>query len=235
MSPHRRDFLRAVAALVAMSVPARARGDDLTPGEHPIGLEHDRDGVLYIPQGYSSGVPLPLVVMFHGAGSTGRAVSYAYPLADEHRLIILAPDSRDDRSWDLVLGGYGPDVDFLSRALSQTLTRCAVDRQRLAVGGHSDGASYALSFGIGAGDVFGHIMAFSPGVMTPVAAAGKPRVFISHGTRDPVMPIDDTSRKFVPRLRTLGYDVTYREYDGTHGAPPEIIKDGFDWLRFGRA
>ena len=61
----------------------------------------------------------------------------------------------------------------------------------------------------------------------PLAVKGKPRIFISHGTRDAVMPIDDTSRKFVPRLRTLGYDVTYREYDGTHGCRPTSA--GFDW------
>jgi phospholipase/carboxylesterase len=231
--PHdRRGFLRALAALAAAATPAAARADDLPPGEHPIGLEHDRDGVLYIPRGYTSGASLPLVVMFHGAGGTGRGVSYAFPLADDHGLIILAPDSRDDRSWDLVLGNYGPDMEFLSRALARTFTRCSVDRQRMAIGGHSDGASYALSFGIGVGDMFGQIMAFSPGVMTPVAATGKPRIFIAHGTRDPVMPIDDTSRKFVPRLQRLGYDVTYREYDGTHGAPPEIITAGFEWLKF---
>jgi phospholipase/carboxylesterase len=227
----RRGFLGALAALLASGWATSSRADDLAPGEHPLGIEHDRDGVLYLPHGYRPGVATPLVVMFHGAGSTGRAVSYAYPFADEHGLIILAPDSRDDRTWDLVLGAYGPDAQFLSTALGQTLSRCSVDRQRLAIGGHSDGASYALSFGIGAGDVFGHIMAFSPGVMSPVAAAGKPRVFISHGTKDPVMPIDDTSRTFVPRLRRLGYDVTYREYEGTHGAPAEIIQAGFDWLK----
>ena len=232
MQRDRRGFLGALAALVATGWPASSRAEELAPGQYPIGIEHDRDGVLYIPRGYTPGVARPLVVMFHGAGSTGRAVSYAFPLADEHGLIILAPDSRDENSWDLVLGAYGPDVEFLSKALGQTMSRCSVDRQRLAIGGHSDGASYALSFGIGAGDVFGQIMAFSPGTMTPVAATGKPRLFISHGTRDPVMPIDDTSRKFVPRLRGLGYDVTYREYDGTHGAPPEIIQAGFDWLKF---
>ena len=31
-------------------------------------------------------------------------------------------------------------------------------------------------------------------------------MFISHGTSDPTMPIDDTSRKFVPRLKALGYN-----------------------------
>jgi len=129
-----------------------------------------------------------------------------------------------------VLGNYGPDADFLATALGQTLGRCSVDRRHLSVGGHSDGASYALSFGIGAGDVFSRILAFSPGVMNPVDARGKPRLFISHGISDNVMPIDDTSRLFVPRLKRLGYDVTYREYDGKHPVPTEIVKEGFDWM-----
>ena len=150
-------------------------------------------------------------------------------MADEHGVIILAPDSRDQRTWDLVLGAYGPDADFLSSALGQTLGRCSVDRTRMSVAGHSDGASYALSFGIGVGDLFTQILAFSPGVMTPVDAKGKPRIFMSHGTQDQVMPIDDTSRKFVPRLKRLGYDVTYREYDGRHPVPTEVVVEGFNW------
>ena len=100
----------------------------------------------------------------------------------------------------------------------------------MVVAGHSDGGSYALSFGIGVGERVGHIMAMSPGVMNPVAATGKPRIFISHGVSDRVMPIDDTSRKFVPRLKGLGYDVTYREYEGGHGVPAQIVHEGFEWL-----
>ena len=78
---------------------------------------------------------------------------------------------------------------------------------------------HALSFGIGAGDVFSHIAAFSAGLMEPREARGRPRVFISHGTSDPVMPIDETSRRFVPALRNLGYDVTYREERGGPRGP----------------
>ena len=227
----RRSFLLAAsAALGVAGLPATARAESLGPGQHPLGLDHERDGLLYLPKGYKPGVPAPLLVMFHGAGGTAQSTTYTFPLADEHGVIILAPDSRDQRTWDLVLGNYGPDADFLAIALGQTLGRCSVDRQRLSVGGHSDGASYALSFGIGAGDVFGRILAFSPGVMNPVDARGKPRLFISHGISDNVMPIDDTSRKFVPRLKGLGYDVTYREYDGKHPVPIEIVKEGFDWM-----
>jgi predicted esterase len=226
----RRGFLAGVVAATAAAAP-RAAGDELTPGQYPLGLDRVRDGVLYVPKHYRPGVPTPLVLLCHGAGGSGLGTQYANAMADDDTLLLLAPDSRDERTWDLVLGEYGPDADFIAAAMRQTFGRCTVDRSRLTVAGHSDGASYALSFGISAGDVFGHVMAFSPGVLTPVAATGHPRVFISHGTSDPVMPIDDTSRKFVPRLRALGYDVTYQEYDGGHGVPDTIVRSGFAWLQ----
>ncbi|MFN7914004.1 MAG: alpha/beta hydrolase-fold protein [Vicinamibacterales bacterium] len=232
MTCSRRSFL-GLAALAAIGAGARVSAQALTPGQHPLGLDHERDGLLYLPARYQPDTPLPLLVLCHGAGGTSAAVAYAFDLAEKHGVIILAPDSRDQRTWDLVLGSYGPDADFLAQALGQTFRRCAVDRTRLAIGGHSDGASYALSFGIGTGDLFGHILAFSPGVMNPVDVKGQPRIFISHGTADNVMPIDDTSRRFVPRLRGLGYDVTYTEYDGRHAVPPAIVADGFDWLTAG--
>jgi phospholipase/carboxylesterase len=59
---------------------------------------------------------------------------------------------------------------------------------------------------------------------------GKPRVFVSHGTQDQVLPIDDTSRRIVPGLKARGYDVTYREFEGPHRVPPTIARDGFEWF-----
>ncbi|MQA29566.1 MAG: phospholipase [Luteitalea sp.] len=173
---------------------------------------------------------MPLVMVLHGAGGSGSSVSYTFSLADELGIIILGPDSRDERTWDVILTGFGPDLEFLGAAFQQTARRCAVDRRRLGIAGHSDGATMALSLGIGTGDVFGRIMAFSPGVMTPAEVRGKPRIFISHGISDSVMPIDDTSRVFVPRLEALGYDVTYREYEGRHAVPPSVVGEGFEWF-----
>jgi phospholipase/carboxylesterase len=234
MACTRRTFL-GLAAAAAFGRSARVSAQALTPGQHPLGLDHERDGLLYLPQQYRPETPLPLLVLCHGAGGTSASVAYAFELAEKHGVIILAPDSRDQRTWDLVLGAYGPDADFLAHALGQAFRRCPVDRSRLAIGGHSDGASYALSFGIGTGDLFGHILAFSPGVMNPVDVKGTPRIFVSHGTADNVMPIDETSRRFVPRLRRLGYDVTYKEYDGRHAVPPEVVSEGFDWMAAGWA
>jgi predicted esterase len=228
----RRTFLAGTAAALA-GVPAFGAQESasIRPGQHDLKLgDADRDGVIYIPRGYTPEKAWPLMVMLHGAGNTGRGVAYTFPLADEFGIVVLAPDSRDEATWDFLVHGYGEDVEFIGLALKDTYARCNVDRTRMAIAGHSDGASYALSLGLGTGDTFGKIMAFSPGVMQPAEVHGKPKIFISHGLSDPIMPIDVTSRKFVPRLKALGYDVTYREYEGRHGVTPAVVREGFEWF-----
>ena len=226
----RRAFL-AAGAVGAFGMARRLEASDpVRLGEQPLKLASGRDGMLFVPRGYKDDVPAPLVLMLHGAGNTGRGVSYSFEIADDLGIIVLAPDSRDEATWDLLLHGYGEDVEFIGAALKDTYARCNVDRKRMAIAGHSDGASYALSLGLGTGDTFGRIMAFSPGVMQPAEVHGKPRIFISHGLSDPIMPIDVTSRRFVPRLKKLGYDVTFREYEGRHGVPPAVVREGFEWF-----
>jgi phospholipase/carboxylesterase len=199
------------------------------PGRYDLKLENARDGALYVPKGYKSDKATPLLVWLHGAGGSGNVSENMAALAEEFGFIVLAPDSRE-WTWDAILGQYGPDVDFLQRALRQTLSRYNLDRSRIWLGGFSDGASYSLSLGISYGDIFTKIYAGAPGVMQPIEANGKPAIFISHGRQDQTMPIDDTSRKFVPRLKTLGYDVTYEEYDARHQLPPEMLRKVIEWF-----
>src|SRR5215212_4313855 len=202
----------------------------VSPGLQALGLDRDRDALLFIPAGYRADQPAPFVLSLHGSG--GDANSGLYPLrdlADEAGLILLSPASRL-QSWDVIRGGYGPDVAFIERALTAAFVHCAVDVERLAVAGFSDGASYALSLGITNGDLFGDVMAFSPGFMAPADQRGAPRIFISHGTKDQVLAIDRTSRRIVPQLTRVGYDVQYVEFDGPHTVPPEIAHQGLDWF-----
>src|SRR5581483_10090791 len=230
---NRREFLRTAAAGAAGPLLATTRvtgADDLAPGSHPLKLvEGDRDGLYYIPKGYRPETAMPLWVVLHGAGGTSQSAGYIFPFADEFGVLVVAPDSRDERTWDGVLRNWGPDVDFIAAAVGRLTQLCNVDRRRAVVAGFSDGASYALSLGISFGDQFSRVVAMSPGVMQPMDARGKPKIFISHGTADRVMPIDDTSRKFVPRLKALGYDVTYREYEGRHTVSPPIVREAFEW------
>ncbi|HEX7122274.1 MAG TPA: alpha/beta hydrolase-fold protein [Gemmatimonadaceae bacterium] len=211
---------------------ARPRRPDRTlgPGRHALGLEKGRDGLVRIPRDYRPEVAAPLVVMLHGAGSGAeRGLRPFESLADEHGLVLLAPDSRR-ASWDLRYGGYGADVSFIDRALAWVFRHCAIDAARVAVAGFSDGASYALALGITNGDLFRRIVAFSPGFLVISQPAGTPAVYVSHGTDDRVLPIDRCSRLIVPKLREAGYAVEYKEFDGGHVVPPAIAAEAAAWL-----
>jgi phospholipase/carboxylesterase len=54
-------------------------------------------------------------------------------------------------------------------------------------------------------------------------------LFVSHGTRDEVLPIDRCSRLIVPRLQKSGYDVAFREFEGGHEVPAGIAREGMKW------
>jgi phospholipase/carboxylesterase len=235
MTIGRRAFVASVmaAAVKAAHVTAQSRDSapEVTPGEHALGLGSDRDGLIYVPPGYKSGVPMPLVVMLHGAGGNSYSARTRFALADELGFVILAPDSRDERTWDELLGAFGPDEEFIGASLRYVLKGFSIDMRRIALAGVSDGASYALSLGIGNGDLFSHLIAFSAAFVLPARVRGKPRIFVSHGTEDQVMPIDATGRDVVRRLKALGYDVTYREFKGGHTVPPEIGREAFEWFR----
>jgi len=204
----------------------------IAPGEHRLGLTTTgRDATLYIPQNIaSSRSAVPLLLMLHGAGSSANNVRFMFPLAEALGVVVLAPDSRRG-TWDGVGGIFGPDVAFIDTALRYTFQRVAVDSARVAIGGFSDGGSYALSLGLANGDLFTHVIAFSPGFITPAPPAGRPPIFVSHGTQDQVLGIDATSRQIVPRLRSAGYTVIYREFDGPHTTPAPIAREALEWLK----
>ena len=211
---------------------SRPRGDvagEPHVGLQSLGLTDDRDALLFIPVGYQSGAPAPLVLLLHGAGGTAEhGIGLLQDLADEAGLILLAPASRRV-TWDLLVNDYGPDVALIDAALGAVFDRYAVDAARVAIGGFSDGASYALSLGITNGDLFNQIIAFSPGFSAPAAQVGRPRVYVSHGVQDTVLPIDRCSRRIVPQLERAGYEVRYREFDDGHVIPTEIRREALDW------
>jgi len=57
-----------------------------------------------------------------------------------------------------------------------------------------------------------------------------PRIFVSHGRQDPILPIDSCSRRLVPLLLGARYDVRYREFDGEHEVPTQVKQDALDWF-----
>lgn len=250
MSLPRRDFVRAASgALLALAGCVSPTGPDsrsprltarihppttpVTPGQLiPVDLPNRYGSALFIPSSYRSTVPIPFLLGLHGAGgsATGQ-LTFMQPLAEQHGFAMLAITSRD-LTWDAVHGEFGPDVEFIDRALTFAFDRCNVDPARTAIEGFSDGASYGLGLGLVNGDLFPRVIAFSPGFLPgfddPVN--GDPEFFFSHGKQDTVLPIDCASRRLVTLLRADSYRVALVEFEGTHGVPTEIADQAARWL-----
>jgi phospholipase/carboxylesterase len=184
--------------------------------------------LLRVPSGLDVSESVPLVVMAHGAN--GRPSGSIHRLDDivGNRALILAPGS-EEASWDMIYGGLGPDVARLDAALNWTFRRFSIDTHRLAMAGFSDGGSWALTLGLINGDLFSHVIAYSPGFVADGTAVGTPLVWISHGTEDTVLP-PRTSEPIVRALRANGYPVWYVRFPGRHELPPEIAARGMRWF-----
>jgi phospholipase/carboxylesterase len=216
----------------------RSRPVRTSAGASPVGLRvlgsdaGSAEGYLYVPAGYQMETPAPLILLLHGAGEDGRdGLAQLRGQADEAGIILLACSSHGP-TWDSIVsrGRYDSDIAAIDRALEHTFARCAVAPERVAVGGYSDGASYALSLGLANGNLFSHVLAFSPGFLVPTGQRGSPRIFVSHGTQDRWLPIDSCSRRIVPRLERAGYEVCYREFEGGHVVPPGIAREAAVWF-----
>jgi phospholipase/carboxylesterase len=230
---HREGKIAVPPVTDGTAAPDSARSGPGGPGHiQRLGLGGPRDGALYVPANYEpSKRGWPLTVFLHGAGGEGeRTVRRLSEEADRAGLIVLAPDSRA-ATWDLIQGSAGPDVEFIETALRQTLERYDVDRSRLTFSGFSDGASYALSLALVNGETFRGVAAFSPGfIQLPGALEGRPRVFLSHGRSDQVLPFERCGSAIAARLRGAGYDITFEPFDGRHEIPEETLERGFAFI-----
>ncbi|MES2688253.1 MAG: esterase [Pseudomonadota bacterium] len=202
----------------------------LPAGRHPLGIADERDAVLIVPESLPTGGPVPLLVMFHGAGgSADKVLPFLIEHARQRGFLLLLPQSQFP-TWDLVIGGNGPDLERLDQALNEVASRFLLDPKRLGFAGFSDGGSYALSIGMTNGDVASHLMVFSGGFMSVFQQNGTPRIFIAHGLEDEQLPIEASARPHVAKLKAAGYDVTAVEFKGPHRIEPPAVALGIDFF-----
>jgi predicted esterase len=220
---------RAQADVRLRSRPGQPADPASKPGTNALHLRAQRDALLHIPT--SARDPAPLVLYLHGAtGNEQQGIRRLGALADEFGFFLLSPAS-EDYTWDAIRSGYGPDVRFIDQALDKTFAQCRVDARKIAVCGFSDGASYAIGLGISNAGLFQSVMAFSPCFIPSGAQkSGTPRIFISHGTNDEILPIESCSNRLVPELKKSAYEVTFQQFEGPHTVPPQIARAAMEWF-----
>jgi phospholipase/carboxylesterase len=206
---------------------AAAERPAIRPGVYAVGP--GKQARLVVPPTLST--PRLLLVMLHGAGGTPEmTLPLVTPAAEELGIAVLAPKSVGV-TWDVLLSGYGPDVAALDATLDRVFAFLDIGPGGVAIGGFSDGASYGLSLGLDNGELFEAIVAFSAGFIAPLGPSGSPRIWMSHGRHDKVLPIDECGRPLSQVLRSAGYGVAYTEFDGGHKVPPDLALAAMEWLR----
>lgn len=196
----------------------------LPQGRNPLGIDDARDALLYVPSSLHVDKPVPLLVMFHGArGLSEKIMSLLEQHAERHGFLLLAPQSQF-QTWDLAMGGNGPDLARLEQALTIISSHFQIDTSHLGFAGFSDGGSYALSIGLTNGELVSHVIAFSPGFMSLYAPEGSPQILIAHGTEDKQLPAHAHGGKIASKLKEDGYTVTYEEFEGGHVIRSHILE-----------
>lgn len=178
--------------------------------------------LLYLPAGYDDASRLwPLLVALHGSrgGGVDPEKLARYPIgrlveAGEHAVpfVVLLPQAPPGRLWT--------EVDGLMGLIDEIASDHRIDRRRLYLTGQSMGAQGVWQV---ASDNPGTFAAIAPmfGEGDPAWAerlAGTP-VWVFHGARDTVVPVEASDRMVV-ELRKHGAEVRYSRYDDRHHEPP---------------
>jgi polyhydroxybutyrate depolymerase len=143
----------------------------MPPGDHEFTLrcgELDRHYTVHMPPQYDGKKAVPVVIMLHGGGGTGKAAAQETGWggkADQENFLAVFPDAlardpskpgsfaRNPQLWNDGSGRFYPDqtpvddVAFLNAMLDELCAKFAVDSRRIFVTGFSNGASMAFRFG----------------------------------------------------------------------------------------
>ncbi|MFL9842757.1 PHB depolymerase family esterase [Sphingomonas sp. ST-64] len=237
--------LRTVAVALLLCMPQAAFAQTERAAAAPAGqIALPEDAIAYIPPRAIGAAPL--LVLLHGATERPQSMVARFRAeADRRGIVLLAPKSAGD-TWDMIAdfdrrrsqvvrsrsARLNVDPPRINRAIRALLERASVDPARIALGGFSDGASYALTIGSDNPGFFRTLLVFSPGMLylSPRRSPGQ-RVFLSHGSSDPVLSFQASKSRFVPQLRKEGLAVTFREFDGRHELPDIVLQEAVAmWL-----
>ncbi|MGC4034504.1 MAG: phospholipase [Chitinophagaceae bacterium] len=198
---------------------------------------------LLYPQNFDSSRKYPLLIFLHGAFEKGDdnesqlTIGGEFFLKEENRQnfpafilfpqcpsndlwayfeTILDSSSGNVRKWYFPFRKNPTRITGLLHTLIDSLSQHSfIDKDRIYIGGLSQGAMGVYDLIARWPDVFaaGFSICGAGSVNTARNFAGKTSLWIFHGDKDDVVPID-FSRHYYSRLQKLKSDVKYTEYPG---------------------
>jgi phospholipase/carboxylesterase len=201
------------------------------------------------PDNYEAGQPYPMIVCLHGRGADMRDLAGLAPTIDQQGYLYVCPNAPVTISIGPGYTGqawYEPGGNPSPAAMEQALTaldgfiRDVFAEYQVAPGqaillGFSQGGAMTYRYGMLRPEMLAGLVILSGALRNPAALLPRlpprrdQRIFIAHGTDDPVAPID-LSRDAVGFLEAQGYRPRYREYPMGHEISLEVLKDLRPWI-----
>ncbi|MBU6431893.1 MAG: hypothetical protein KJS98_01105 [Nitrospirae bacterium] len=188
---------------------------------------------LSVPLTYQPAKGYGLVVCLHGAGFSGEAYLERWQarLGEDY---VLACPTAPMGAW------FTRSAEELVLATIRSVQRrYHIDPDRIFLTGMSNGGIGAWMIGMHDAPLFAGIAPMASGldnVLMPfLANLRSTPVYIIHGAKDQVMPVE-LSRTITKELTRLGYPFVYREHDrehpmaGGHYIPREELPELVTWL-----
>jgi polyhydroxybutyrate depolymerase len=149
--------LLALLLVACRGQPSRADAGLAAKGSVPVAPPSARPYGVHLPAGWDRAKPAPLVVFFHGYGSTGASSVRGFGLegaSDAHGFVLAYPDGTVDaeghRFWNATNAccNFGnvdvDDVAYAAWLIDDVASKMPIDRNRVYVTGHSNGGFIAL-------------------------------------------------------------------------------------------
>ena len=147
--------------------------------------------------------------------------------------MLIAPASKG-QTWSILRSEQDLDLESVNFALGEAYKRCTIDRRRIAVGGFSDGATYALSLGVSNGDLFPAVMALlARRRSSPASRSASPASSSRTARSTRCCRSSSAGDAVVQKLRAAGYPVTYRRFRGGHEASTATSAAAVRWFLAG--
>ncbi|HKB40819.1 MAG TPA: PHB depolymerase family esterase [Gemmataceae bacterium] len=199
----------------------------------------------FLPTGYETNYPYPLLVFFHGHGGDEEQVLRLAPRLSRRNYICIGlrgPESVGPRPDGRCGYGWGQDgscdatiEEYVLRAVEQTRRNYHVHSERVYLAGFCEGATLAYRLGLSFPERFAGVLSLN-GIMP---RRGCPlmrltdlrtlRVFIGHGIANAVIPLPLARRDHL-LLYTAGLPVRMHTYPTTHRIHPDMLRDVNRWI-----
>lgn len=191
----------------------------------------------------------PIIILLHGVGSNEKDLfSFADQLPENYLVVSArAPQvqGQDSYAWyNLHFTDGKPIYDvkqaeesrkLILKFIEELKRKFTFDHQQIYLCGFSQGGIMAYSVGLSSPDKIKGIAVMSGRLLDeakPLIDKEKVKslkVFISHGTEDPVLGIH-YAREANQYLKTLGITPIYNEYRDVHTINQAMLKDLVTWL-----